>query len=613
MTNILLIDESVLDSKIFIDSCNENTVPFVYSQNTTRENLLEFLQQNVQNSQIKRLGVVFEINPYYTFLNSEPIFENGIISTNTQFLINIIQQYKIENIDFLACETLLHAEWDDFYKLLMENTQVIVGASNNKTGNLLFGGDWIMESTNTDIELIYFSKSIEYYKYLLGISLHTVFVRNGNVYGCGDNVYGQLGDGTTSNRSSLVQMIIPDGRTPESVSSGRFYTIVKMTDGTIWGCGQNWYGQLGDGTTSSTSSLVQMIIPDGRTPESATCGTTHTIVKMTDGTIWGCGFNSGGQLGDGTTSNRSSLVQMNFSGNVSGKTPESVSCGDRYTIVKMTDGTIWGCGFNHRGQLGAGNNNVYSLYFIQMIIPDGRTPESVSCGTSHTIVKMTDGTIWGCGFNGGGQLGDGTTSNRSSLVQMIIPDGRTPESATCGTTHTIVKMTDGTIWGCGQNLLGQLGDGTTSNTASLVQMNFSGDVSGKTPESVSCGELNTIVNMTDGTIWGCGINSSGQLGNGTYTYNYITLVQMNLSLIPIPDYSNPDYSNPDYSNPDYSKPVIINNSSEVLNFMQSDYLYGVIANNTIIDYKLNNLSSTQKRIMTSHQNINLIISGDNLN
>ena len=453
MTNILLIDETVLDSKIFIDSCNENTIPFVYSQNTTRENVLEFLQQNVQNSQIKRLGFVFEINPYYTFLNSEPIFENGIISTNTQFLINIIQQYKIENIDFLACETLLHAEWNDFYKLLMENTQVIVGASNNKTGNLLFGGDWIMESTNTDIELIYFNKSIEYYKYLLGISLHTVFVRNGNVYGCGDNVYGQLGNGTTSKTSSLVQMIIPAGYIPESVSSGRFYTIVKMTDGTIWGCGQNWYGQLGDGTTSSTSSLVQ----------------------------------------------------------------------------------------------------------------------------------------------------------------MIIPDGRTPESATCGTTHTIVKMTDGTIWGCGENPLGQLGDGTTSNTASLVQMNFSGDVSGKTPESVSCGEHNTIVNMTDGTIWGCGINSSGQLGNGTYTYNYITLVQMNLSLIPIPDYSNPDYSNPDYSNPDYSKPVIINNSSELLNFMQSDYLYGVIANNTIIDYKLNNLSSTQKRIMTSHQNINLIISGDNLN
>ena len=94
MANILLIDDSVLDSKIFIESCNENTVPFLYSQNTTRENVLEFLQQYVQNSQIQRLGFVFEKNPYYIFLNGEPLFESGIISTNTQFLINIIHFVK---------------------------------------------------------------------------------------------------------------------------------------------------------------------------------------------------------------------------------------------------------------------------------------------------------------------------------------------------------------------------------------------------------------------------------------------------------------------------------------------------------------------------------------
>ena len=312
MTNILLIDQHLPDSSVFVDSCNETTVPFLYSQDTTREQLLQFLQQTVPNSQIQRLCFAFEIKPNYIFLNNEPLFEieNMCINTNTQFLINIIQQYNILNVDFLACESLLDNNWSTFYKLLTENTKVIVGASNNKTGNLLFGGDWVMESTNTDIELIYFNKSIEYYKYLLGsISQHTVFIINGIIYGCGSNGNGQLGDGTFTNRSTLVQMINNTGKTPVSVSYGSSHTVVLMTDGTIYGCGYNYSGQLGNNSTTNSSLLVLMTIPTGKTPVSVSCGSSHTVVLMTDGTIYGCGYNYYGQLGDGTNINRNTLVQ----------------------------------------------------------------------------------------------------------------------------------------------------------------------------------------------------------------------------------------------------------------------------------------------------------------
>jgi DNA-binding beta-propeller fold protein YncE len=82
-------------------------------------------------------------------------------------MINIIKEFQIKNIDYLACNTLNFPAWTNYYQLLILNTGVIVGASNNETGNIKYGGDWLMESTGQDIELIYFTKSIEYYQYLL--------------------------------------------------------------------------------------------------------------------------------------------------------------------------------------------------------------------------------------------------------------------------------------------------------------------------------------------------------------------------------------------------------------------------------------------------------------
>ena len=311
MINILLIDSNILDPNVFIDSCNDNTIPFLYSQNTTREELSQFLEQNIQNSQIQRLGFVFEKKSNYIFLNNEPLFIFDHISANTQFLINIIQQYNVVNADFLACETLLDYNWTNFYELLMENTNVIIGASNNKTGNLLYGGDWVMESTNEDIEVLYFNKSIEYYKYLLGPdSYYTAIILNGILYACGYNGFGQLGTGNKLDSNVFVQMINATGKTPQNVITGSYHTIVQMTDGTLWGCGYNNFGQLGNNTNIDSTTLVQMINGTGKTPDTVSCGADYTIVKMTDGTLYSCGNNNYGQLGDETNINRNTIVQM---------------------------------------------------------------------------------------------------------------------------------------------------------------------------------------------------------------------------------------------------------------------------------------------------------------
>ena len=123
---------------------------------------------------IERIGFVFASNAgnIKTFLDGQQFFMNEEpvsrpYSENVDFLISIIKEFKVKSIDFLACNTLNYSNWENYYGILTKETGVVIGASNDKTGNIKYGGDWIMESTSQNIELIYFTQSVEYYSYLL--------------------------------------------------------------------------------------------------------------------------------------------------------------------------------------------------------------------------------------------------------------------------------------------------------------------------------------------------------------------------------------------------------------------------------------------------------------
>jgi hypothetical protein len=147
--NILLIDIHVPDYQQVVDSVNSNTLAIVYDYTDTYEDLSNILQ----NYDISRVGIVFE---------SPSPFLNGSFFETTSLMIDLINHHKIPHIDYLACNTLNNPEWVNYYKQL----PCIVGASNNETGNVEYGGDWIMESTGENIEFLYFT-DIKLYKYLL--------------------------------------------------------------------------------------------------------------------------------------------------------------------------------------------------------------------------------------------------------------------------------------------------------------------------------------------------------------------------------------------------------------------------------------------------------------
>ena len=506
ITNVLLIDKDTTDYEVFYNSCNGTTFPIVYSRNCSRNDLLQLLNNKFSN--INRLCFVFSLQASYVFLNNELLFrddESTPYSENVTFIINLINQFNISTVDYLACDTLVYDNWKNYYNIILSNTTSIVGASNDRTGNLLYGGDWTMESTGQDIEVIYFNSQIQNYQNLLDDGESTyIIMSNGTVYGCGYNGGAMLGIGYSSNSVfGLQQMINNTGKTPSAISVGRFHAIILMTDGTIYGIGESTYGQLGIGTTSSTATLsaplVQMTNTTGKTPISVGCGSRHTIVLMSDGTIYGCGLNNGAQLGY-NSSNRLSLTQTP---NNTGKTPVAISCGSGHTLVLMSDGTVYG--FGSSGQLG---NPAGGVGLVQMINNTGKTPVAVSAGPSHSLVLMSDGTVYGCGSNTYGELMNGNTTNQSTIVQMNNTTGKTPVGIATGPNVSFVLMSDRTIYSAGFNNVGQLCR-STPMTGPFGQIT---NPTGKTPSAIYCGTSCTLVLMTDGTIYGAGSNIYGAMG-----------------------------------------------------------------------------------------------------
>jgi alpha-tubulin suppressor-like RCC1 family protein len=526
ITNVLLIDKETSDYEVFYNSCNGPTFPIVYSRSCNRNDLLQLL--NNKFTKIDRLGFVFSFQRDYTFLNDELLFrddESIPYSENVVFIINLINQFSISIVDYLACDTLNYENWKNYYNIILSNTTAIVGASSDRTGNLKYGGDWTMESTGQDIELIYFNSNIQNYQHLLDvIGRFSLFVMSNNtIYGCGDDGGGALGTQTGNfvTNSSLVQMMNNTGKTPVSVTSGEQHTIVLMSDGTIFGCARNLEGQLGTGNNTGQPTIVQMTSIAGKTPSMVSCGGFFTIVLMTDGTIYGTGANGSGQLGNGGTSNRNTLGEM--TPHLSGRTPVAISAGSAHTLVLMSDNTIFGTGSNMSGELGNGTTGSNSAMLTQMTNNTGKTPAFIYAASGSSFVLMTDGTIFGTGVNTSGQLGVGNTTNRSTLTQMTNNTGKIPIDIYCGFNFTMVLMSDRTIFGTGVNSSGQLGIGNTTNQSSLIQMTNN---TGKTPFGMFAGYDHNMVLMSDGTVFGCGSNSNGQLGDGTTT-NRSTLTLMN--------------------------------------------------------------------------------------
>jgi len=293
---------------------------------------------------------------------------------------------------------------------------------------------------------------------------------DGTLWTWGVATYGVLGNGsTTASRSSPGTTTLAGTDWKEvsianyigtGASSGRFCAAIKL-DGTLWTWGFNGSGQLGSGNTTNRSSPVSV--------NAATdwlhvaCGSDHALAVTASGQIYSWGLNSSGQLGDGSTT-----LSRTSPGTIVGNTYDwiKVAAGGSTTAAIKNEGSLWCWGSNTLGVLGDSSTSNKSSPVS--VAGGGFNWEKASVGSSggHCVATKTDGTLWTWGSNSLGQLGTGATSASRSSPGTVDGGGTNWKDCSAGSNHSVAVKVDGILWTWGGNAAGQLGDGSTTAKSS---------------------------------------------------------------------------------------------------------------------------------------------------
>ncbi|MCK9613724.1 MAG: T9SS type A sorting domain-containing protein [Bacteroidales bacterium] len=329
----------------------------------------------------------------------------------------------------------------------------------------------------------------------------------------GENATGELGNGTNSDSNIPVSTGLTN---IIAVSAGgdqlEAHSMALKSDGTVWAWGSNLYGQLGNASTTNTNTPVQTLLLTNIIAISA--GGWHSVALKNDSTVWTWGWNMDGQLGDGSTNDKI------IAGQVPGLTGiTQIAAGTYHVLALKNDGTVWAWGDNISGQIGNGSTGTDVKSPVQV---SGLTDVvSIYAGRFFSLAVKNDSTVWTWGENLYGQLGDGTNNDKNIPVQVSGLTGIIPDLVATGAFHCMAVKNDNTVWAWGRNTYGNLGDNSVTHRSLPVQMIGMSDVGG-----MAAGTNFSILYKTDGTFWGCGRNLSGQLGDGTFNQHNI-LTQSN--------------------------------------------------------------------------------------
>jgi alpha-tubulin suppressor-like RCC1 family protein len=291
------------------------------------------------------------------------------------------------------------------------------------------------------------------------------------------------------------------------VTAGRFNTFGIKTNGTLWGTGENSYGSLGiNSTAASAYTFTQIGTATDWVKISAS--QEFTLGLKSNGTLWAWGLNNKAQMGNGTGPNVLVPQQIGTASDWSEIEASDIGTG----LAIKTNGTLWAWGMNNTGITGADSNITIVLSPIQVgTASDWATIES---GFGHVVALKTNGTLWSWGAGGQGQTADGLPAAyfRNTPLQIGTDIWK---AISVGSQSSFAVKGDGTLWGWGENSNGELGIGSNTDQTTTVQIGIATDWASVHTTNLG-GNQTTIAIKNDGAVWGWGDNSEGQLGNGTY-------------------------------------------------------------------------------------------------
>ena len=320
----------------------------------------------------------------------------------------------------------------------------------------------------------------------------------------GNNASGQLGDNSVTNRSTPID-VVGFGSGVAAISAGGYHTCALTTAGAVKCWGNNIYGQLGDSSTANRLTPVD-VVGLGSGVAAISAGNYHTCALTTAGAVKCWGYNANGQLGDSSTTNR--LTPVDVVGLGSGVA--AISGGFRHTCALTTAGAVKCWGFNASGQLG--DNSTTQRSTPVHVINLGSGVAAISAGGFHTCALTTAGALKCWGYNGDGQLGNSSTTNQSIPVD-VSGLGSGVAAISASQYHTCALTTVGAVKCWGYNLSGQLGDNSTTNRPTPVDVvGLSSGVA-----AISAGWYHTCALTTAGAVKCWGGDAQGQLGDGSTT------------------------------------------------------------------------------------------------
>ena len=359
------------------------------------------------------------------------------------------------------------------------------------------------------------------------VTANPALATTGGALAWGDGANGQLGNGKTTDRLLPSPVQLPPRTKITDVRAGCFHTVALTSTGTVLAWGSNNLGQLGNGTTTNSTTPVKVKLPAGVKITQVRAGCFDSLALTSTGQVLAWGGNQEGQLGNGTTVDSDIPVHVSLP---AGTTVTGIAAGDAHSLARTNTGQMLAWGFNPEGQLGDGTT-VDRHSPVPVALPAGVTVTGIAAGEFHSLAITSTGGALAWGFNVEGELGNGTSQSSDVPVPVSLPVGTTVKAVIAGCEHSLAITSTGQVLAWGSDLFGELGNGTTGDgsttpvSASLPP--------GTTVKAIRAGCEHSLALTTGAQVLAWGLGDNGRLGNGgTASSDVPALVKLPAGTVP---------------------------------------------------------------------------------